>query len=158
MTTAVLAAVPRYHRWPAVVGSIAAVLLVAVASCEVLGWPFLAEPAQRWLTQVLQRDVSMTVDGHMPASVRVRLLGRLRIEAPQIEIGGAHGAAAPAALRARDAVMTLRYADLWRARDGERLRIHRVEAAQLQVPDIGIELAQTKPCALCMQARVDLTM
>ena len=37
--------------------------------------PFLAQPMQRWLTQALQRDVDLSLDGHTPASVRVRLLG-----------------------------------------------------------------------------------
>src|SRR5205814_9393819 len=69
--------------------------------------------------------------GHTPASVSVRLLGRLRLEAPQIEIGAPAWSHAPYMLRARDAVMSLHYADLWRAQRGEPLRIHMLEAAEI---------------------------
>jgi len=133
MKTATLTprAAPRYHRWPAVLGATAAVLLVVAASGEALGWPFLAEPLQRWLSNALQRQVSVAVDGQMPASVTVRLFGRLRLEAPQIEIAAPAWSHAPYMLRARDAVMSLHYADIWRASQGEPLRIHMLEASEL---------------------------
>jgi len=123
----------RYHRWPAVLGVAAATLLVLVATAEVIGWPFLADPLQRWLSNSLQRQVSVAIDGRTPASVSVRLLGRLRLEAPQIEIGAPAWSHAPYMLRARDAVMSLHYADLWRAQRGEPLRIHMLEATELDV-------------------------
>jgi len=97
----------------------------------VLGWPFLAEPLQRWLSDALQRRVSLAIDGHMPASVSVRLLGRLRLEAPQIDVAAPVWSQAPHMLRARDAVLSLHYTDLWRAYEGHPLRIHMLEAAEV---------------------------
>lgn len=159
MNIAVMRAVPRYRRWPGALASIAAAVLVGVASAEVMGWPFLAEPMQRWLTQTLQRDVDFTVDGHTPASVRVRLLGQLRIEAPLVRMGAAAGGPAQTALRAHEAVITLSYRDLWRARGGEPLRIHDVAAAELQTAEHNdIQVANTSPCASCAQVHADLTM
>jgi hypothetical protein len=122
---------PRYHRWPAVLVLVGALLLVGVATCEVLGWPFLAGPIQGWLSSSLHRRVNLSIDGHTPASVVVHLLGRVRIEAPQIEIGAPPWSEAPRMLVARDAVVSLHYADLWRAHRGGALRIHMLEAAEL---------------------------
>jgi uncharacterized protein involved in outer membrane biogenesis len=122
-----------YHRWPAVLGVAAAALLVFVATCEVLGWPFLAEPLQQWLSASLQRRVSVAIDGHTPASVSVRLFGRLRLEAPQIDVGAPSWSQARHMLLARDAVMSLHYADLWRAHRGQPLRIQMLEAAEVDV-------------------------
>lgn len=122
---------PRYRRWPGILAVGVSAMLVAVAICETIGWPFLAEPMQRWLSSSLQRRVSLAVDGVTPASARVRLLGRIRLEAPKIEIGAPSWSQAPYMLRASDAVMVLHYADLWRAQRGEPLRIHSLQAAEL---------------------------
>jgi AsmA family protein len=125
-----LASAPSRHprRWPQVSGGIV-LLLAALGLCEAIGWPFLAEPVQSWLSSALQRPVDLAIDGHTPASVRVRLLGRLRIEAPLIKIGPA---AAPT-LSARDAVIELSYADLWRASRGGRIEIRSLRAADAEV-------------------------
>ena len=118
-----------------------------VAGCEAWGWPFLVEPMQRWLASWLDRRVDMAIDGHTPASARLRLIGRLQLEAPSIEIGAARGGPATDALRARDAVMALRYADLWRARRGAPLRVEALQAADF---DGAIErlAAAPSPCDL----------
>jgi uncharacterized protein involved in outer membrane biogenesis len=77
--------------------------------------------------------VSVAVDGHTPASVSVRLFGRLRLEAPQIDVGAPAWSRARHMLLARDAVMSLHYADLWRAHRGQPLRIQMLEAAEVDV-------------------------
>jgi hypothetical protein len=84
---------------------------------------------QRWLGTVLDRRVARAIDGHVPASARVRLIGRVELEAPSIEIGAPRGSRAADTLRARDAVMVLRYVDLWRAHRGAALRIEALQAA-----------------------------
>lgn len=132
VSTAVLAAVPRRPRWPAWLATGASVALAAaVAAFEFVGWPFLAEPIQQWLSSSLDRRVSFAVDGSTLPSVRVRLLGRLRIEAPQAVIAAPAWSRAPAMLHARDVAMTIGYADLWRAHRGQPLRIRRLQAAEL---------------------------
>lgn len=132
MSTAVLAAVPRRARWPAWLATVAGVvLLLAVAAFEFVGWPFLGEPIQQWLSNSLSRRVSFAVDGNTLASVRVRVLGRLRIEAPQMDIAAPAWSRTPSMLHARDVVMTLSYADLWRAHRGKPLRIRMLQAAEV---------------------------
>ncbi|HEV7915739.1 MAG TPA: hypothetical protein VGP22_18400 [Albitalea sp.] len=130
MSTVPAPATRHRRRWPWLLPLV--VLLPAiVAGGEAWGWPFLAEPIQRWLSSTLQRRVDMAIDGHMPASVSVRLLGRIRLEAPAIEIGAPPWSRAPYMLRARDAVMSLHYADLWRAHRGQPLRIASLDAAEV---------------------------
>jgi AsmA family protein len=132
VSTAVLAAAPRRARWPAWLATAAGVaLLLAVAAFEFVGWPFLAEPIQQWLSTSLGRRVSFAVDGNTLASVRVRLLGRLRIEAPQADIAAPGWSRGPSMLHARDVAMTLGYADLWRAHRGKPLRIRLLQAAEV---------------------------
>lgn len=132
VSTAVLAAVPRRARWPALLATVTGLtLLLAVAAFEFVGWPFLAEPVQQWLSNSLNRRVSFAVDGNTLASVRVRVLGRLRIEAPQADIAAPGWSRTPSMLHARDVVMTLSYADLWRAHRGKPLRIRMLQAAEV---------------------------
>lgn len=131
LSTATLAIVPRYRRWPAVLGSFGAMLAVTVVCLEVLGWPFMAEPIQRWLSGSLHRNVSFAIDGQTPGSVGVRLLGRVRVEAPQLVIGPPAWSKTQHMIRASDAVVSFHYGDLWRAWRGEPLRIHMLEADEL---------------------------
>ncbi len=127
-TSAAPPIVPRYRRWPAVLGAAVAVLLVLIATLEVLGWPFLAEPMQRWLSGSLHRKVSFAIDGNTPASVAVRLVGRVRIEAPLVEIGAPAWSKSAHMIRASDAVISFHYGDIWRAWQSQPLRIHMLEA------------------------------
>jgi AsmA family protein len=132
VSTAVLAAAPRRARWPALLATVSGLtLLLAVAAFEFVGWPFLAEPVQQWLSNSLNRRVSFAVDGNTLASVRVRVLGRLRIEAPQADIAAPGWSRTPSMLHARDVVMTLSYADLWQAHRGKPLRIRMLQAAEV---------------------------
>jgi hypothetical protein len=116
-------------------------MLGALGACERVGWPFLAEPIQPWLAAALRKPVDLAIDGHTPASVRVHLLGRLRIEAPLVKIGPAD---APV-LHARDAVIELSYADLWRASRGGPLQIRSLQAAEVALDShqAGVDLGLT---------------
>ena len=78
------------------------------------------------------------------ASARLRLIGRVELEAPSIEIGAARGSRSTDTLRARDAVMVLRYVDLWRAHRGAPLRIEALQAADF---DGAIERLAAAPAA-----------
>ena len=116
-------------RWIAA-GSLAAVV-VAFGVCEALGWPFLAAPMQRALGDALDRRVTLTADPAAAPKASIHLLGGIRITAAHIEIGAPTWSQAPYMLLARDARMTLGYADLWRASRGEALRIRELRAASL---------------------------
>ncbi len=102
-------------------------LVCAVAIGEWLGWPFLAGPLQTYLSQTLHRRVLISKDG----AFRVRFVGGLRLQAAQLEMAAPTWSAAPHLLLARDVTLELRYVDLWRSLRGQRLRIHRLQAAWL---------------------------
>ncbi|WP_157548929.1 AsmA family protein [Piscinibacter sakaiensis] len=134
------------------------VAVLAVAACELAGWPFLAGPMERGLARVLDRPVRL--DGPLaepvgpaaarPASavaasasaadavaarraggVRVRLLGRVELRAHRIEIGPPAWSLGAPTLVAEEGRLQLRWRDLWRTWRGEPLRIRRLEAQRL---------------------------
>ena len=119
---------PR-SRWPLFAAGIVAAAVIGVGVCEAMGWPFLASPMQRWLTQTLKRPVTFTEGDD--AKVRIHLLGHLRVSAALITIGAPEWSKAPHMLVAQEARLTLAYADLWRANRGEPLRIRELRAARL---------------------------
>lgn len=133
-------AAPRKGGGPASRGllrGVLALLLVLVAAvlvCEWLGWPFLAKPIERKLAEVLQRHVSFGGDAAGTAArLKLRLLGRLRIEAPYLEIGAPQWSRSPHLLVARDATLRLGYGDLWHAYRGAPLRIRGLRAARADI-------------------------
>ena len=119
----------RWGRWAA--GVVAVVFVVGLGTCEAMGWPFLAGPMQRWLGETLARRVSLSVDPATEPKVEIHLIGGIRIGADYIAIGAPAWSDAPHMLLARQAHMTLGYADLWRASRGAPLRIRVLRAAQL---------------------------
>ena len=106
-------------------------LVAAVGVCEALGWPFLAMPMQGWIGTTLQRRVALSEDPAAAPKAAIHLLGGIRIAAAYIEIGAPAWGTAPHMLLAREARITLGYADLWRASRGEPLHIRELRAAQL---------------------------
>src|SRR6478672_8354725 len=63
-------------------------LLLILGVCEALGWPFLAGPAERFLTQTLQREVLLRQADGQPGwhGARVRFLGGLKVQVPMLQI------------------------------------------------------------------------
>lgn len=119
-------------------GAIAAAVLGAcvagVAVGEWLGWPFLASPLQRVLSERLDRRVSFSAagaDASQTSAVRIRFVGGVRLAAPQLEIAAPPWSKAPHLLLAREVELRLGYADLWRAVHGQALRISSLRAATL---------------------------
>ncbi|MEO6032444.1 MAG: AsmA family protein [Burkholderiaceae bacterium] len=125
--------VPTRWRRPGlfVVVGVLAAAAIGIGVCETLGWPFLAEPAQRWLASTLDRRVSLSSDP--AARVKIGLIGDVRIVATHLEIGAPHWSAAPFMLRAQDADLRLGYLDLWRASRGAPLRISALRATALDI-------------------------
>jgi uncharacterized protein involved in outer membrane biogenesis len=116
-------------RWPLLSLATLAAVVVVIGICEAAGWPFLVSPVQHWLSSTLDRRVSFGDDeGHR---VRIGLIGSIRIEASQIEIGAPAWSQAPHMLLARDAKLKLGYLDLWRAWRGQPLHIAELEAGEL---------------------------
>jgi uncharacterized protein involved in outer membrane biogenesis len=118
-------------RWPLALITVLAGLIVAIAVCEAIGWPFLVEPVQHRLAKVLDRRVVFGSDPDNSSGVRIGLIGSVRVRADAIEIGAPEWSPAPYMLLAREARMTLGYRDLWRAYRGQTLHIRDLEAGAL---------------------------
>ena len=118
-------------------GGVLLAVLGAVAVCELLAWPFLAQPTQDFLTRKLGRDVRFEVEAQQAgqAGVRafgVRFLGGVQLQIGQLKIASPEWAKAPQLLQASGVEVDLRYLDLWRFYRGEpSLRIDRLRAKQL---------------------------
>ena len=125
------AATRRRTPWRWIASGSLAAIVVALGVCEALGWPFLAAPMQRALGDALDRRVTLSADPAAPPKASIHLLGGIRITAAHIEIGAPTWSRSPYMLLARDARMTLGYADLWRASQGEALRIRELRAVSL---------------------------
>ncbi len=118
-------------RWPALVIIVVLALIVAIGSCEAIGWPFLVTPVQNWLGKTLDRRVEFNDETGAHGGVRIHLLGGIRVDASRIEIGAPAWSRSPHMLLARDARLSLGYFDLWHAWRGEPLHIEALEAAEL---------------------------
>jgi len=109
------------------------VVLAVLAIGETLAWPFLAQPAQNFLTRKLDREVRFTAQpGQSEAAFGVRFLGGVHLRVGQLNIASPGWSRAPHLLEATAVQVDLRYIDLWRFYQGEpRLRIKRLRAVQL---------------------------
>jgi uncharacterized protein involved in outer membrane biogenesis len=93
---------------------------------EAAGWPSLAQPVQRLLSQVLERPVQFS--GAQP--LRVQFWGGLRLSATRLVVDAPLWSSAPPMV-ADDVVLALRYRDLWRAWRGQPLRVQFWSAARV---------------------------
>ena len=118
-------------RWPLVLIGLFVALVVAVAICEAIGWPFLVGPLQRQLTKTLDRRVVFGANPGGGSGVRIGLLGSVRLRAASIEIGAPSWSTAPHLAVARDAALKLGYGELLRAWRGGPLHIRSLEAGEL---------------------------
>lgn len=104
---------PRGWR-PALAGI--GILVLALALCEALGWPFLRLPLERQLSQKLQREVAL--DGKF----RLRLLGGVRVFSERFSIAAPPWETAAGGrpfVAARDATLALPYASVFGRPDGD---------------------------------------
>ena len=118
-------------RWPLALIAIIVSLVVLVAICEAVGWPFLAGPVQRQLAKTFDRRVVFDDDPATPSGVRIGLVGSLRVRADSLEIGAPSWSPAPHMLLAHDVRLKLGYLDLWRAWRGGPLHVASLEASDL---------------------------
>ncbi|HEY2559914.1 MAG TPA: AsmA family protein [Caldimonas sp.] len=118
-------------RWQLALVAVLAALVVVVLVCEAIGWPFLVGPVEHRLAKALDRRVVFGDDSGAGASVRIGLLGSVRVRADSIEIGAPSWSPAPHMLLAHNAALTLGYLDLWRAYRGQTLHVRDLEAGEL---------------------------
>lgn len=124
---------PRYT----VAAGVVLALVAGFAVGEGLGWPFLAGPLERSASRLLDREVRLSADPPAgeaePTPFQVRFLGGLRLHSPVLHIAAPTWSTAPHLLRAHDVTVALRYGDLWRASQGDALRLRQLQATALDV-------------------------
>jgi uncharacterized protein involved in outer membrane biogenesis len=121
----------QYPRWLIVSASVLLVLIALIALGEWLGWPFLAGPLERILSNKLDRRVTISAAAEPNAlheKFRVRFIGGLSLYAPQFEISAPAWSTTPHLLLARNVELKLRYIDLWHAYKGQQLRVRSLQA------------------------------
>lgn len=121
----------RGRAWHAVLG-VVLVLLAALLVCEALGWPFLAGPLERQLSQRLERDVRFGSESG-ERDFKLRLLGSVRLSVGELEIGAPSWSKAPHFLQGQGIRLRLPYSGLWQASRGGQLVVSSLEADRLSV-------------------------
>ncbi|WP_374674830.1 AsmA family protein [Ideonella sp.] len=126
----------RLKRGAALALGAAGLLVAAFGLAEWRGWPFLAAPAERWLTGRLERTVQFGAgEAAAPASAgfHLRLLGGLRLRVDALEVANADWSRMGPVMQARQVVLHLRWRDLLAARDGRMLRVADLRADGLRL-------------------------
>ena len=115
----------RAALWSA--AAVAGLVVLGLGAGEASGWRVLRAPLQDALARAA--GVPVQSSGHFHA----RLLWRPRLELGQITVGAAGGLGAPHLLQGRDVALEWRWADLWRWRRGEALRVRALQAGALDL-------------------------
>lgn len=97
------------------------ILIAAFGVCEILGWRFLREPAERILADQLHRAV------RIDAPFRLHLVGGISLETGGLWIAAPEGFDVPYFLDARHAALKLRYSDVIEFRKSGDLRVAGLE-------------------------------
>lgn len=106
-------------------GGLFAALVLGVVGGEVSGWPFLRQPIEN----AASRGVAVPVQ--MQGRVRVHLLWRPRLEVERLQIASDARFQAPHLLHAEGITLAWRWGDIWRWQRGDRLRLQRLQADEL---------------------------
>lgn len=88
-------------------------VIIVIAICEALGWPFLRKPAERFMASSLERQV------RIDQPFKLRLIGGIRLHAGGLWISAPDQFGVPHLVDAKDVVLNLRYRDLWDIKDGD---------------------------------------
>ncbi|MEK8034596.1 AsmA family protein [Ideonella sp. DXS29W] len=125
---------PNLARRPTVLWSMAGVLAavtVALGVAEWQGWRFLARPAERWLSQHLEREVRF--GAAESTGFRLSLWRGIRLQVADLSIANPPWSQLGPMLTAHQAELRLRYRDLWAARGGCALNVQALQADTLQL-------------------------
>lgn len=100
-------------------------LIAAIAVCEILGWPFLRVPFERFAGEHLQRTVKIS------EPFQLRMIGSVRLKVGGLWISAPPEFDAPHLVTTNKADIELRYADLYRLKHSDLLRIKSLEVDQI---------------------------
>ena len=114
-TATQLARRPTTRRVALVLLATTAVLAGAAWWAEACGWPFLAQPAARWLAQRLGRTVSLAAPEDGAGGFHLTLLGSPKLTLAHATLGNADWAKPGPMLDIHDLQLQWRWADLWQA-------------------------------------------
>jgi uncharacterized protein involved in outer membrane biogenesis len=126
------------RRWLWAFPAVLLAIATLVAVCEWRGWPFLERPAERWLSQRLDRavdfqDAADDMNGGPGRRFHLRMIGPLRFEAAGLRIANPDWSQQQPMLQAHDAHLRLRWRDVFALRRGEPLRIESLVADRLHL-------------------------
>lgn len=106
-------------------GSIALALILIVAFCEVIGWPFLRLPLERFMQSKLERTVNID------SPFKLKLIGSLKLKAGGFRISAQPEFKVPYLASAKGLEIQLRYSDLWGVETGSPYVIKSIKADQI---------------------------
>jgi AsmA family protein len=109
-------------RW---VAGLLMMIVLAVISCEIAGWPFLRQPFQQFLQDKLHRTVQIE------RPFRLQLFGGLRLQVGGLKLSAPEGFDAPYFVDAQGLDLSLRYRDLWSLKEADPYRIQAIRADKL---------------------------
>ncbi len=104
---------------------IALLLVLGLGGSELAGWPFLRQPLERAIASRSGLTAELRED------FKLRLLWPPRLEVGHLRLGAAPGLDVPHLLDARGVQLHWRWADLWRWRQGQPLRVRSLQASAL---------------------------
>ena len=116
----------KEHKLLFYIGLVFLLLVLAIAVCEAIGWPFLKKPLQDFMEDKLERTVK--IDGPF----QLRLIGGLRLKAGGLWISAPQGFTEPNLADAHDVELKLRYRDLWNIKPGDPYVIKSIKANQVE--------------------------
>lgn len=108
-----------------VLGGLLVALALALLLAEWAGWPFLRQPLQNAVAR------ATGLNTQLEGNFRLRLLRPPQLAVERLRIEGVPGFQVPHLVDARQVELRWRWADLWRWRQGEALRLRSLQAAEL---------------------------
>ncbi len=122
---------PPSRRVGIVLAALALAVAAALLACEWAGWPFLSRPAERWLSQRLERTISF--DAGNPGDFRLRLLGGVDLQLQRLRVEQPAGFEGAPMVQARDLALQLDWSELLRWRPGQALALRAVSVQELDL-------------------------
>lgn len=116
----------KNHKFLFYTGAVLLTLLLSVAICEALGWPFLKQPLQNLMQDKLERTVKIE------APFKLKLIGGIHLKAGGLWISAPEGFSEPNLADAHNVELRLRYSDLWNIKPGEPYVIKSITAEQIE--------------------------